>query len=98
MIVYSVNKGGVYLKVNVIEKTYRSFHKEDFEHYFSNRGKCKNPGVYIGDGWLVYLGDERKELVGPMEFITITITIEISIDIQEEFIAELRKSFLKGGG
>jgi len=81
-----------------IEKTYHSFKKKEFEDYFSERGKCKSPGCYIGDGWEVSLGEEKKRSVGPMEFVAVTIYLKLSTDIEKAFITHLRGAFLKGGG
>ena len=86
------------MEIIEIERTYRSFRKKEFEDYFIERGKYKSPNCYIGDGWEVFLGEERKEFAGSIEFVAVTIYLKLSSDIAEEFTTDLRMSFLKGGG
>ena len=86
------------MKIVEIEKTYHSFRKKEFEDYFSGIGKCKSSGCFVGEGWEVMLGEEKKAFVGPMEFVAVTINLKLSSDIEKDFIDHLRKSFLKGGG
>ena len=81
-----------------IEKTYSSFEREDFLEYFREKGIDKGEGRFSGVGWEVIVGEEFKRMVGAFPFKAIKLEIWVEETISEEFLEDLRRSFLRGGG
>lgn len=81
-----------------IEKVYSSFHREEFIDYFSQRGKDLGQGRFSADGWEVVVGHEYNRTAGAFSFKSLKLEIWVSEEISEEFLDDLRKNFLRGGG
>ena len=81
-----------------IEKTYSSFEREEFLEYFSDKGIDLGEGRFSGEGWEVIVGDEFRRKVGAFPFKAIKLEIWLEEEISEDFLEDLRRSFLRGGG
>jgi hypothetical protein len=81
-----------------IEKTYSSFEREEFLEYFSEKGTDLGEGRFSGKGWEVAVGQEFKRMVGAFPFKAIKLDIWLEEEISEDFLEDLRRSFLRGGG
>jgi len=81
-----------------IEKTYSSFEREEFLEYFREKGRDHGKGRFSGVGWEVVVGEEFKRKVGAFPFKAIKLEIWVEETISEEFLEDLMKSFLRGGG
>ncbi|MGM0396499.1 MAG: hypothetical protein ACQEP4_05530 [Bacillota bacterium] len=81
-----------------IEKIYSSFEREEFLEYFGEKGIDLGEGRFSGDGWEVVVGDEFKRMVGAFPFNAIKLEIWVKEEISDEFLEDLRRGFLRGGG
>ena len=81
-----------------IEKTYSSFEREEFLEYFSEKGTDLGEGRFSGEGWEVIVGEEFKRMVGAFPFKAIKLEIRVEEAISKDFLENLRRSFLRGGG
>ncbi len=81
-----------------IEKTYSSFDREEFLEYFNEKGRNLGNGKFAGKGWEVIVGDEFMRMVGAFPFKSLKLKILVEEGISEDFLEDLRKSFLRGGG
>lgn len=81
-----------------IEKTYSSFHRDEFIQYFREKGREVEEGKFAGEGWEVSVGQEFKRSVGAFPFIAVKLMIHVAEEISDQFLEDLRRSFLRGGG
>ena len=81
-----------------IKKTYSSFDREEFVEYFTEKGNDLGEGKFAGEGWEVIVGEEFKRMVGAFPFKSLKLEIWLDEEISEEFLEDLRRSFLRGGG
>lgn len=81
-----------------ITKKYKSFRKLEFEKFFKSKALSNEGDTYYGEGWIVIIGDEKDDYIGPMKFISVTLEIQVEEEIQDDFINQLRVNFLRGGG
>lgn len=86
------------MKYDRIEKTYNSFNRQEFIDYFSRIGAEKEEGLFIGDGWKVHVGEEKKRRFQSFDLPSVKLIIDVREDLHDQFIRELMISFLKGGG
>lgn len=81
-----------------IIKKYKSFRRFEFQEFFDGISIRNDGDTFYGNGWIVEVGEEVEEFIGPMRFITVILQIQIDEEIEVDFINQLKVNFLRGGG
>lgn len=76
----------------------RSFSRKEIEDKLVELGGIVKEDTIVSQGWEVTILEEKKVKFGKISLKSILLEINISKDIEEDFMHKFRIKFSRGGG